>query len=267
MIENLIITFLIWANQDDSGLRLYYSILVFSILIFLIYKVLYYLFYREKCKVIDFFLFLIKIFFFFFWFKTDSVCEAEEEEKFTWFTVFSWLFVGLGICVSSYYTIDEIVYNNVFDITEVFNPEIEDGFYINYRGIKHYYWRGTNLTVSNNNWRNLTIWEQNQWWSANLNHSKIMHQRLCAAQKLQNYRVETDLLWDMNWNEHIIKNSGKHRLAYQKLEYLVEKNRIMYNNIAWNCYNLDYNKQMCENCISNSFKVYKLHDSIKFKLQ
>ena len=83
-----------------------------------------------------------------------------------------------------------------------------------------------------------------------------MHQRLDAAQRLQNHRVETDLLWDINWNEHIIKNSSKHGLAYQNLEYLVEKNRIeaqkewiynqvlskcnknrvMYNSIAWNCY-------------------------------
>jgi hypothetical protein len=82
-----------------------------------------------------------------------------------------------------------------------------------------------------------------------------MHQRL-DAQRLQNYRVETNLLWDFNVNEHIIKNSGKHRLTYQNLEYLVEKNRIeaqrewvynevlskcnknrvMYNNIAWNYY-------------------------------
>ena len=211
---------------------------------------MYYLFYKEKCKVIDFFLCIVKIFLFFFCFKTDSVCEEEEDEEFTW------LFVGIGIFVSAFYTIDEIVYNNVFDITEVFNPEIPDGYYVNYRNIKHYYWRGTNLTVSNNNWRNLTIWEQNQWWATNLNHSQIMHQWLDAAQRLQNHRVETDLLWDINWNEHIIKNSCKHRLAYQNLEYLVEKNRIeaqkewvynqvlskcnknrvMYNSIAWNCY-------------------------------
>lgn len=148
MIENLIKTFLMWANQDNSGSRLTYSILVFTILIFLIYRVLYYLFYKEKCKVIDFFLCIVKIFLF-FCFKTDSVCEAEEDEEFTWFTVFSWLFVGIGIFVSAFYTIDEIVYNNVFDITEVFNPEISDGYYVNYRDIKHYYWRGTNLTVSN----------------------------------------------------------------------------------------------------------------------
>ena len=121
----------------------------------------------------------------------------------------------------------------------------------------------------------------------NLNHFQIMHQQLDAAQRLQNHKVETDLLWDINWNEHIIKNSGKHRLEYQKLEYLVEKNRIevqkewvykqvlsncnknrlMYNNIAWNCAKQDYNKQMCENCISNSFKVYKLHHGIKFKVE
>ena len=114
-----------------------------------------------------------------------------------------------------------------------------------------------------------------------------MHQRLDAAQRLQNHRVETDLLWDINWNEHIIKNSSKHRLAYQNLEYLVEKNRIeaqkewvynqvlskcnknrvMYNSIAWNCYQQEYKKQMCENCINNSLKVYKLHNSIKFKLE
>ena len=149
MIENLIKTFLMWANQDNSGSRLTYSILVFTILIFLIYRVLYYLFYKEKCKVIDFFLCIVKIFLFFFCFKADSVCEAEEDEEFTWFTVFSWLFVGIGIFVSAFYTIDEIVYNNVFDITEVFNPEISDSYYVNYRDIKHYYWRGTNLTVSN----------------------------------------------------------------------------------------------------------------------
>ena len=89
-----------------------------------------------------------------------------------------------------------------------------------------------------------------------------MHQRLDAAQRLQNHRVETDLLWDINWNERIIKDFNKHRLAYQNLEYLVEKNRIeaqkewvynqvlskcnknrvMYNSIAWNCYQQEYKK-------------------------
>ena len=220
MIENLIKTFLMWANQDNSSSRLTYSILIF-----LIYRVLYYLFYKEKCKVIDFSLCIVKIFLF-FCFKTDSVCEAEEDAEFTWFTVFSWLFVGVGIFLSVLYTIDEIVYNNTFDIAEVFNDDIANGFYVNYCGVKHYYWRGANLTISNNNWRHLTIWEQNHWRVTNLNYCQIMHQRL-DAQRLQNYRVETNLLWNFNVNEqHIIKNSGKHRLAYQNLEYLVEKNRI-----------------------------------------
>jgi hypothetical protein len=287
MTKDLIKIFLIWANQDSSGLRLTYSLAIFSIFIFLIYRIFYYLFFKEKCKVIKIFLYIIKIFLFFFCFKTDSVCESDEDNDFTWFEIFSWLFVGAGIFISASCTIDEIIYNHTFDITEVFNDEIADGFYTNSRGLRHYYWRGTNLTVSNNNWVNLTPWQQSYFRSINLHHCQVMHQKAEAAQRLQNFKVETNLLWDLNISEPVIQNANKNMLAYQNLEYLIEKNRIerqrqwiynhvltncnknriMYNNIGHDYYQKEYSKKMCENCIENSFKTYKLHNSLKFKLK
>ena len=287
MIKDLIKIFLIWANQDNTGSRLTYSLAIFSIFIFLIYRILYYLFFKEKCKVIKIFLYIIKFFFFVFCFKTDSVCESDENNDFTWFEIFSWLFVGAGIFISASCTIDEIIYNHTFDITEVFNDEIQNGFYTNYRGLRHYYWRGTNLTISNNNWVNLTPWQQSYFRSINLHHSQVMHQKAEAAIRLQNFKVETNLLWDFNINEHVIENANKNMLAYQNLEYLVEKNRIerqrqwiynyvltncnknriMYNNLGYDYYQKEYSKKLCENCIDNSFKTYNLHNSLKFKLE
>jgi len=51
-----------------------------------------------------------------------------------------------------------------------------------------------------------------------------MHQRFEAAQRLQNFKVETSLLWDWNVSEPVIQNANKNMLAYQNLEYLIEKN-------------------------------------------
>jgi len=49
------------------------------------------------------------------------------------------LFVGAGMFISASCTIDEIIYSRTFDITEVFNDQIPDGFYTNSRGLRHYY--------------------------------------------------------------------------------------------------------------------------------
>ena len=86
------------------------------------------------------------------------------------------------------YTIDEIVYVNTFDITEVFNNDMPNGFNLNSRGKNDYYWNYVNLTIRNNNWINLNPHKRYYWRSVNLDHCKTMQRRMEFKQNLENYK-------------------------------------------------------------------------------
>jgi hypothetical protein len=169
----------------------------------------------------------------------------------------------------------------------VFNEDLDDGFHSNSRGYVHYYWRGVNLTVSDNNFRNLNTHQKYYWRSVNLDHLKYTHMKFESHQKLKNYQIETNLLWNVDNNELIIKKANANRLLYQNLEYLVKKNeierqkewvyeqvtskcnnnRLLYSNLTNYIVKQEYQTKMTNNCIENSFKVYQLHNAIKFKLR
>jgi hypothetical protein len=44
-------------------------------------------------------------------------------------------------------------------------------------------------------------------------------------------------------------------------------NRIMHNNLSYYYYQEKINRKMCNNCIENFFKVYKLYNSLQYKLK
>jgi len=192
------------------------------------------------------------------------------------------------VFISAASTIDEIIYINTFDITEVFNDEMLDGFNLNSRGKNDYYWNHVNLTIRNHNWINLNPDEKCYWRSVNLHHCKTMQRRLEFKQNLENYKIiANNLLYDPIISDHVIETANDNRLHYQNLEYLVKKNqiererqwiynlvtknannnRIMHNNLNYYCYQKEINKKMCNNCIENSFKIYKLHNGIQYRLK
>ena len=109
------------------------------------------------------------------------------------------------------YTIDEIVYVNTFDITEVFNNDMPNGFNLNSRGKNDYYWR-----------------------SVNLDHCKTMQRRMEFKQNLENYKIiGNNLLYDLIISEHVIETANDNRLHYQNLEYLVKKIKLKKNDIEF----------------------------------
>ncbi len=288
MIETLTQNLLIWLSQDDEcGSKFTYFLIFLTISINLIYKIFYYLFLKKKDEIIPLFFYIIRVYAFFFCFTIDSACEGTEIDEFSWFSACTRLIVVAGVFMIAALSIDEIVYHSTFDISEVFNEDLDDGFHFNSRNYKHYYWKGVNLTVSDNNFRNLNTHQRYYWRSINLDHLKYMHTKFEREQKLKNYLIETNLLWDVNNNELIIKKANSNRLLYQNLEYLVKKNqaekqkewvyeqittkfnhnRLLYSNLNNYIVKQEYQQKMTNNCIESSFKLYQLHNSIKFKLR
>lgn len=91
----------------------------------------------KKTKLLSFFFFLIRIFTFFYCFSNDSVYEQKNNEL-SFFKVFTSTFIGITLFVIRAYTVNEICYNNIFDIIEVFDDSIINGFIITYKRKKHY---------------------------------------------------------------------------------------------------------------------------------
>ena len=139
MTEKLIKNFVTWIIEDQSEYRLIYSFLFVIIVVFLIFKIIYYFIFKKKDEVILFFFFIARIITLFYCFSTDSVCESDKDDEFSISTALAWLITIVGVFVSAAYTIDEIVYINTFDISEVFNQDIPDGFHLNCRGKNDYY--------------------------------------------------------------------------------------------------------------------------------
>ena len=287
MTKKLIKNFVTWIIEDQSGYRLIYSFLFVIIVVFLIFKIIYYFIFKKKDEVVLFF-FIVRIITLFYCFSTDSVCESDKDDEFSISTALAWLITIVGVFVSAAYTIDEIVYVNTFDITEVFNDDMPNGFNLNSRGKNDYYWNYVNLTIRNNNWINLNPHKRYYWRSVNLDHCKTMQRRMEFKQNLENYKIiGNNLLYDPIISEHVIETANDNRLHYQNLEYLVKKNqiekerhwiynlvtknansnRIMHNNLSYYYYQEKINRKMCNNCIENSFKVYKLHNSLQYKLK